>query len=110
MNNRSKDEAANQKNRIIFAQHGDSRGGTRSGRPTRMAGLERAQKAIGGEWPDREENRIGIEAVGMKLIGRQQHQKEEHNYSLVTLHEATRNQVNRPQRYRRISHCQKLER
>src|ERR1700692_2067214 len=68
MNNRSENEAANQKDRIIFAQHRDSRGCTGDGRPSHMAGLERAQKAIGSERPDREENRLGIAARGGKLI------------------------------------------
>ena len=73
MTNRSENEATDKKHRIVFAQHRE-RGCCAGGNgPSDLASFKRPQEAIGGDWLRRQENRVGIEALGVKLVGRQQH-------------------------------------
>jgi hypothetical protein len=78
--------------------------------PSDLTVFKRAQEAIGGERPGRQQNRIGIEALGVKLIDRQQHQEQQHDHSLVALDEAARNQIDGPQRECRIDQRHQLKR
>jgi hypothetical protein len=83
MAHRCKRKAADEKGRIIFAQHGERRRHTCGDGPSHLAGLKGSQEAIGCERPRREQNRVCIESLRVKLIGRQQHQEQKHDKTLV---------------------------
>ncbi len=110
MTNRSEQKADNEKRRIVFTQHRE-RGGCAGGNgPAYLASFKRPQEAIGSDWPCRQQNRVGIEPLSVKLVGRQQHQKQQHDNSLVTSCEASRDQIDGPQRDRRIGQRHQLKR
>jgi len=110
MTDRGEGEARNQKHRIVFAEHRQRARGAGGERPADLAGFERAQEAIGGDRPDRQQHRVGIEALGVKLVDRQQHQHEQHDHSLVAGHETARDQIDRPQCERGIGERHQLKR
>ena len=110
MADRSDEEAEDQKHRIIFAEHRQRRRGTGGDGPSDRAGFERAQEAIGGDRPGRQQHRVGVEALGVKLVDRQQHQQQQHDDAFVGAGETARNQIDRPQRDRRIGQRHQLER
>src|SRR5260370_41976793 len=97
MTNRSENEATDKKHRVVFAQH-RKRGCCAGGNgPYDLASLKGTQEAIGSDWPGRQENRIGIEPLSVKLVGRQQHQKQQHDYSLIPAYESAGKKSNCPQ-------------
>src|SRR5260370_21559835 len=97
MTNRGENEAADKKHRVVFAENRE-RGWCAGGNgPYDLASLKGTQEAIGSDWPSRQKNRVGIEPLSVKLVGRQQHQKQQHDYSLISPYEAARNQIDSPQ-------------
>ncbi len=62
------DKARDEKNRIIFAQHGERGGRSGGSRPGKTARLERAQKAIGRDRPGRQQGLVGTEMIGKELV------------------------------------------
>src|SRR5260370_39752441 len=81
MTNRSENEAADKKHRVVFAQHRE-RGCCAGGNgPYDLARLKGTQEAIGSEWPGRQQHRAGIEPMDVKLVGRQRHHNPHDDYS-----------------------------
>ena len=109
MADRREQKARDQKCRIVFAEHRKRSRRAGGDRPSDVTLLKGPQEAIGGDRPGRQQNGVGIKTLRMKLVGRHQHEKQQHDHSLVAAHEAPRNQINHPQRDRRIGQCQQLE-
>jgi len=84
------------KNRIILAQHRECRRETGGDRPSDIALFKGPQKAIGGERPSRKQDRVGVESLGVKLVDRRQHEKEQDDQPLVALHETAGDQIDDP--------------
>jgi hypothetical protein len=103
-------ETTQQKHRIIFAEHCHRSHCASGGGPPDPSGLKRAQETISRQWPDREQHRVGVEALSVKLVGGEQHQQQQHNRPLVAPHKPARDQIDAPQRQRGIGHRQQLER
>src|SRR6266404_1073925 len=110
MTNGSENETADKKHRVVLTQHRE-RGCCASGNgPYDLTSLKGAQEAIGSDWPSRQKNRVSIEPLSVKLVGRQQHQKQQHDYSLISPYEAARNQIDSPQSDCRIVQRHQLKR
>jgi hypothetical protein len=110
MTNGSENEAAYEKHRVVFAQHRKCGGCARGNRPHDLAAFKRPQEAIRGDGPGRQKNSVGIEALGVKLVGRQQHHKQQHDNPLIAPYEAPGSQIHRPQCNCRIGQRHQLER
>ena len=57
--------------------------------PNNLTRFKRPKEAVCGDWPDSQENGVGIESLGVKLVSRQQHQKQQHDNFFVSSHEMT---------------------
>ena len=110
MADRGQSKAYDEKDRIILAQHRECRREAGGHRPSDIALFKGPQKAIGGERPGREQDRVGVESLGVKLVDRRQHQQQQHQQSLVTAREATRDQINGPQRDGRVGQSHQMKR
>ena len=110
MRDRGHGKARDQKHRVIFSQHGQRSDGARGDRPEKRPALERSQEAICRQRPCGEEHRVGIETLGVKLIGGQQQQQQQDDRPAVTAHEAAADEIDAPHRERRVDHREQIER
>ena len=103
-------KGSDQEDRVIFAEHGDGAEHAGGCGPDHCPRFERAQEAVGRKRPDGKQHRVGVEALGVELIGRQQHQQQNDDDALVTAHIAARDQVDRPERNGGIDHREQFHR
>ena len=97
MAKRGDDETGDQIDGIILAEHRERSRRARRHRPGNAARIERAQKAISGKRPGRQQHGVGREPLAVKLVERRQQEQQQHQQAPVGRDVAARDEIDREQ-------------